>query len=545
MPEESPTILETWSVPDLQAGATLEIVARAGEATVIVGANGSGKSALGWRLEREGRGQVHRLLGHRKLWFDSPGPAMTASDRPNVIQSLRTYGSSAQSRYLDQGSASRTNLVLFDLFARVSAENAELAKMYYAKVERGDIDKALGQPMLKRLNSLLRRSGLSIEVDITAESTFEARHLLRRASYPITEMSDGEKSALLLAAEILTGPASTTFIIDEPERHLHRSISPGLIEAIIAERSDCHFVVLTHDLDLAAALSDATTRKYVLTDCQWSGSSAVGWDLHEVLPEAAVPEEARRAVLGGRTQLLFIEGKSQSLDLALYRILYPEATLSPAGGSEEVRRAVAGITSSEQHHWLEAFGIVDNDARLPQEVADLKSKGILVLPVSEVESIYYSTGLLKEIAALQSKTLDLDRDALFADALQCALAALRTTGTPERLAASVAQKMMRRVALAALPDRDAISAQGASVSVVIPSEFQATLTHLHGLIEAADWDSIVQEFPIRDSSARSRVADVLRFKNFQDYEKAVRSVLRDNMDIAAALRSRIGSLPAT
>jgi ABC-type cobalamin/Fe3+-siderophores transport system ATPase subunit len=91
---------------------------------------------------------------------------------------------------------------------------------------------------------------------------------------------DGEKSALLLAGEVLTTPEGAICIIDEPERHLHRSISAGLVKAIIAERSDAHFVVLTHDLELAAVLGDGNGQIYSLIGCSWAGQSGVGWELY-------------------------------------------------------------------------------------------------------------------------------------------------------------------------------------------------------------------------------------------------------------------------
>ncbi|WP_442947933.1 AAA family ATPase [Nostoc sp.] len=41
--------------------------------------------------------------------------------------------------------------------------------------------------------------------------------------YSIAELSDGERNALLIAANVLTVKNGTLVLIDEPERHLHRS----------------------------------------------------------------------------------------------------------------------------------------------------------------------------------------------------------------------------------------------------------------------------------------------------------------------------------
>ena len=59
---------------------------------------------------------------------------------------------------------------------------------------------------------------------------------------PITELSDGEKSALLLGAEIISQPSGTIFLIDEPERHLHRNITSKLVLELIKARPDLSLI---------------------------------------------------------------------------------------------------------------------------------------------------------------------------------------------------------------------------------------------------------------------------------------------------------------
>ncbi len=47
--------------------------------------------------------------------------------------------------------------------------------------------------------------------------------------YSVAKLSDGERNALLIAATVLSVTPETLLLIDEPERHLHRSIiSPPL-----------------------------------------------------------------------------------------------------------------------------------------------------------------------------------------------------------------------------------------------------------------------------------------------------------------------------
>lgn len=63
--------------------------------------------------------------------------------------------------------------------------------------------------------------------------------------YSATEMSDGERSVLYLAAQVLCVPKDKTLIIDEPEIHLHRSIMSRLWKSLEKHRPDCFYIYYT------------------------------------------------------------------------------------------------------------------------------------------------------------------------------------------------------------------------------------------------------------------------------------------------------------
>ena len=531
-------VLSTWEVPGIREGEYTHIEAMAGEFTVIVGANGAGKSALGWKLEQTGN-NAKRLIAHRRLWFQSAGPDISSSGREATASNLKSWSIDPASRYLDHGNQQRTDVVLFDLIARYNAENATIADMARAGEDLSNA--ASVKSILDRLNAIFSGAALPLSFKLTEHSTIEARHAVRGASYPIFQMSDGEKSALLLTAEILSSASGTTFIIDEPERHLHRSISAGLVAALMADRKDSHFVILTHDLDLAASLPDATANKFVVTNCIWQGATATGWELHSVT-ETSLPEDVRRAVLGGRNRILFLEGQNQSLDNGLYGVLYPDFTLSPVGSCEQVRRAVAGIRESSDHHWIEAVGIIDGDGRELDEIATLAARGLIVLPVSEIESLYYVEPVMRSVVTRQAEFLGLQSDELYDNAISAAINALGQGDAPRRLAASVAEKRIYRKATSALPDRQAIAGAGASFQIQVESPFHTLFDEYQTMVAAADLESLLEKFPIRDTSARDAIASTLRFKSYADYEAAALTMLRGDPSLVSAVRDLIGPL---
>ncbi len=540
---EKDVVLHHWDVPGVGENAAVRIVAKAGHSTTIVGANGAGKSALGlWMdLQNGGFPRIRRLIAHRRLWFQHAGPGVTSADRERAEINVTNWSRQQESRYLDHADGQRASLVLFDVLAKVNHENAQMIEMYDAGASRQEVELKFGTRLLDRLNAIFRAAGLVVELDLTPTQTLNAVNRESQTEYPIFQMSDGEKSALLLAAEVLTTPEESVYIIDEPERHLHRAISPGLIEAIIADRPDSHFVILTHDLELAAALSEKGGQVYSLTGCAWEGQSAKGWRLFPVDASAEMPESTRAAILGGRRNLLFIEGKKSSLDLRLYQLLFPGWTLFPQGGCDQVIRAVSGLRDSQPLHWLNVRGIVDGDGRTEKEKSSLHARGILPLPVSEVENLYYSDAVMKAVAARQAETMDETADTLIIQARAAALKALRDHNTPQRLAGFIALAVLRRRILEDLPN--SVDASAATVSMAFLSPYPSILSSIMALLDAGDLDGLIRLVPIRDTAMRDQVARSLRFQKIADYEACARARIRENAALAAEVHGLIGPIP--
>jgi len=126
---------------------------------------------------------------------------------------------------------------LFDLIAAHNERNDRVARLVREGCPTDQVREIIEPTPIERLNMILDRCGLAVQVELTKIGTLDAVRSTG-ARYPISEMSDGEKSALLLAAEILRAEPNSVQIIDEPERHMHRSISAPLVEAVLNERDD-------------------------------------------------------------------------------------------------------------------------------------------------------------------------------------------------------------------------------------------------------------------------------------------------------------------
>jgi ABC-type lipoprotein export system ATPase subunit len=537
MPSESAPPLTRWAIP-LVTGTSLEVEARPGEVLTILGANGSGKSALAtWLSSNAASAPLKRVLAQRKLWFQHAGPAINSAERDSYVSNMNHWDRSSTSRYVDHADAQRSSIALFDLLGRLNHESRRVAAIYDGGATREEVDAAVGARLLATLNTILERSGLHIELDVTDADSFLARHTTLRNEYPIYLMSDGEKSALLLAVDVLTADTNTIIVIDEPERHLHRSISAGLIEAIIAARSDCAFVVLTHDLDLASGLSTRPGSTFSVLGVEWQGEVPARWDIHPIPVGEELSETARRAIMGGRRQILFIEGDHESLDLALYAVLFPDWLLVPTGGCDLVTRSVTGLRESANHHWVHAVGLVDLDGRTPEERLSLESRGIHVLHVSEIENLYFESEVLYAVAARQAATLGGQATQLASSAQAKSIETLRSSGTLERLAAKLARDAVARQLLAHMPE----TVGSADISITFGSPYADILAQAQFHVDAGRYDELIKLLPIRNTSVRNVVATTLGFRSVNDYQRAALVCIESSPTLRAALNMSTGN----
>jgi ABC-type cobalamin/Fe3+-siderophores transport system ATPase subunit len=231
-------------------GRSLDLTVNVGQSLFVLGANGTGKSSLMHSFFTTHQNKARRITAHRQTWFDSNAITMTGQARRQTENSIRGSDTSLEARWKDQYAAQRPSIAIYDL---IDAENVR-ARDIASAVDADNIDlaKTLSKKdsPIKVINELLRLSNLPIEISVKENEQVMARKL-GGAPYSIAELSDGERNALLIASNVLTVKDGTLILIDEPERHLHRSIISPLLTLLFAKRSECAFIVSTHDVNAA------------------------------------------------------------------------------------------------------------------------------------------------------------------------------------------------------------------------------------------------------------------------------------------------------
>jgi hypothetical protein len=364
-----------------------------GVVVVVVGANGSGKTRLGSWIEFESRYQenVHRVSAQRSLSI----PSSIRPDSLSKARSLFLYGHESADKNVVSykrgrrwgGKPSTTLLndyqqLLIYLFAEEFQKSIDYRKA-------AQLSGCWSEPPQTKLDIIkhIWEAVLPNRELLIGSSEVEVKQRNGEGSYNAAEMSDGERVIFYLIGECLAAPEESVLVIDEPEIHLHKSIQARLWDTIEAQRPDCLFVYLTHDLDFAA--SRVSAPKVCLKE--FDGKS---WDWYVVPKDTPIPDEIMLQIVGSRKPILFVEGEQSSLDHFLYSHLYPNFTVVPCGSCSHVINSTRSFASLEDLHRLECRGIVDRDRRTDEEITYLQQIGISVLEVSEIENLLLNKEIL-------------------------------------------------------------------------------------------------------------------------------------------------------
>jgi hypothetical protein len=357
--------------------------------------------------------------------------------------------------------------------------------------------------------------------------------------YSIAELSDGERNAFLIAANVLTAKPNTLVLIDEPERHLHRSIISPLLTHLFSKRDDCAFIVSTHDVMLV--LDNPTAHTLLIRGCTYGQFAVNAWDLNIVPPGTEIDDEIKKDIFGARKKILFVEGKEESLDKLLYSLIFPNVSIIPKGNCWNVEHTVSSIRSFDNEHWVNCFGIVDSDRRPDTEINELKNKGIYALSVISVESIYYHPYVQTFIAKRQAKIRGDNASTYLDNAKTAALIEIRKC--IQDLSIYTAEKAIRKEFFDNVPEKESIRNQiPINVSIDVANFVREESECLENALNSSDWVKIVSRYPVRRTGALGKIANELKFLNRKDYEGAVRRLLMDETEVLNFVRSLFGTL---
>lgn len=377
-------------------------------AVIIIGANGAGKSHLGAWIERHGMSNVHRIPSQRSLNFNpnlqlkSYGEAeslvlygVDKSIYPNLVKNKEQRWGKAD------GSEDTIKLIndFDDILAALLAIDSNENRNYVEACKKAESEKQekpdVPLTTVSKLHSLWTNIFPQREL-ILEDSRFYAKEPGSNNRYSANQMSDGERAVLYFAAQILCIPEGRSIlVIDEPELHLHRSLSNRLWSALEKFRPDLLFIYITHDTDFAA--------RHQFADKYWvkayHGNSK--WEIQKI-EGSSLPEELLLTLLGNRKNIIFVEGDENSFDSRIYSLIYKDYFIVPCGGCERVKSYTKAFRNESQLSDFTAFGIIDRDFHSDEELKKYKDDHVFCLKVAEIENLFITEEMFKAVADLMA-----------------------------------------------------------------------------------------------------------------------------------------------
>jgi ABC-type cobalamin/Fe3+-siderophores transport system ATPase subunit len=357
---------------------------------VAIGANGSGKTSLANHLK--GYLQNNGIIVSAQRVLNIPqfnsiqNPTKTLTALNKYQQYDKTYKSERSYDYLHN----EFNIVLQNLLADNISENNNYTKK---ALELAKNKKEIPNPEISKLikafsiwNDLIEHRIIETVdgINIVVKTKENPNH------YQAIQMSDGEKVILYLIAQILQAPKDGFIIVDEPEMHLHKTILRKLWDRLEAERDDCIFIYLTHDLDFATSRN--TSKKIWLK----SFTPPQNWEM-ENIPTNDLPESLMLELLGSRKTILFCESEKGKIDETIYQHLFPNYTIMPVGSCTSVINYTRAYNKLP-NIYAKAFGIIDADFHEIAEIEKLKTDNIFTYSVAEPENLFLNSDFIRLLA---------------------------------------------------------------------------------------------------------------------------------------------------
>lgn len=385
--------------PDQNEAGKVELVAEkkefSSQSVVFIGGNGSGKSRLGAWIEKQDYSKTLRIGSQRNLCFSAAPQLMQFEKAEKLVIEGRVDASRKYGKWAHGETTQMVNdfdAVLSGLIARKNYEHDEFVASYDSAVAKGARLPSSPDTVIKKICRVW-------------DAVFPHRKLIIKDArffcnickngqdskeYSATEMSDGERGVLYLAAQVLMLKTGRIIIVDEPDIHLHPSIMYRLWVELEALRKDCRFIYITHDISFATSHCDAV--------CYWVKSyDGAKWDIVPITDDD-LPQELLLEVLGTRKPILFVEGEPGSWDSKLYGLIFPDFTIKACGGCGKVIEATKTFAKHYPKHLAYGVcGIIDRDYRSRHEIECNRRNGVYVCEVAEVENLFIVKPLIDSI----------------------------------------------------------------------------------------------------------------------------------------------------
>lgn len=376
-----PQILENFKVIKL-----FSFISKVDSTTVIIGANGAGKSSLINELRKNSIDEMYVLPAQKLLYFVSNIHNRNNIEQENYILDLKKTNIKYDTINLYPSNIEENFSNTFTNLITLLVKDVMVVATYKFRGQN-DSSLSLWQKLEKIWNKI--KPEISFEIDpIKIIVNVEKNH----SKYSINGLSDGERCILFYIGSVLLAPENSYIVVDEPETFLNAAVYNELWDLLISERPDCQFIFASHNMDFVQSRTNAT---YI-----WCKNFEAPYDLdYQVLEESQeIPLPLLTEVSGAKKPILFCEGTKNSLDYQIYSKLFSEfCFVKPVQGHKQVIQYTKAYNKLEETYGNKAYGIIDYDWMDEARIESYKKKNIFVLPFNEIEMLLVDEEMVNSV----------------------------------------------------------------------------------------------------------------------------------------------------
>ena len=374
-----PQIIENFNIIKL-----FSFISRVKSTTIIIGANGSGKSSLINELRKNNINEIFILPAQKLLYFISNINDRNGITKEKYIQHLKEvdikydtidlYPSRIENDFSNTFSELITLLVkdYTNIVTRRSRKEKDLPLTLWDRVEQ------IWNKIFPEISFHLEPDNRVVEVEKNG------------SKYSINGLSDGERCILFYIGNVLLAPEDSYIIVDEPETFLNAAIYNELWDLLISERLDCQFIFASHNMDFVQSRTNASY--------MWCKKFEAPYNLdYQILEESQeMPFSLLTEVSGTKKPILFCEGTKTSIDYQIYSKLFSDfCFVKPVQGHKQVIQYTKAYNKLKELYGNIAYGIIDYDWMDEARIESYKKKNIFVLPFNEIEMLLIDEEIVK------------------------------------------------------------------------------------------------------------------------------------------------------
>lgn len=353
--------------------------------TIIVGANGSGKSALAAHFKKSDADGII-VIPAQKILFFLQKQDISFSDEENIrnIQKKNFNDKNYEEDYLVSNKVTE----LSEVFSyHISAIINDLARAGADKIVNNKDSEAKYTKLLEIWKKFY--SDIELKYDITKRKLIPKKNA---KEYDLNSMSEGEKVSLFYIIVTLFAPKDAYIIIDEPETFLHPSIYNRLWYLLEEYRKDCRFIYISHNLEFISSRNSHS----IYWCKKYDGNK--DWDLKKISGELeGIPKELVIELLGARKNILFCEGNKESLDYKVYTTLFEnEIVVIPVDGHKDVINYTKAFNKSTLFDG-NVYGIIDRDYHGEETLKKYEENNVYHLDFNEIEMFLITKEILESV----------------------------------------------------------------------------------------------------------------------------------------------------